>query len=587
MNNFPQRKNIKDIILLFSKIDEKILCLKNSSSKDFDLLYKLTKEIFCNVEKLNKNSSTLFNQFNDEINVNFYENINNIKNDLSKFIFERKTHTSKNNSLYENLSTNIQILFVPLNNIKQNLLTLLFLTTQLKLKLSLNNSNTSINNEINELEILIHKTKNKYDFIIPEINNLKGIFSETNNIIKKSSHNLSYCEELLNFINLYISNVDGIKKKLQPDYSSLKKHSDNCSNSINILITNLQYQDIINQKIQHVQDTYKQIVEELNILKQLPDENSAPTKNLKYISQLALIAKIQANQLITTNKDYQNTINIINKNLLQINNNLYTVKTINLDFIYFYFNFKKIAFNNFQKKHKSNSSFLHSLLVSDSNIDSKFIEIKNSLIKINDSFKLFKSLNSGINNIITTIEKKLSLNETEKDDFLSLKEQINSTYQDINKYNLKTENVLNNSISDFNNIKSLTNSSFNYKFEENISAIIKNFNQMNSVNENFLKIGNQNSRIINGLLSNIENITKKINYYNFFEETISDINNDLNSIIQLSELNNQNKMTDCEEIRYFNNYSTKTERDVHDNVISKPNSIMDNQENNENDVELF
>lgn len=581
--NHKNNNNFKKIIFSFSEIDKKIYSLQQSSAHDFDGLYKLTKKIYFDAKKIDQNTIKLFDQFNDDININFFKNINNIKCDLDKYIFLNKKNVILNAGSLEKLLTIFHLLFVPLNNIKQNLLILSFFATQLKLRFTLNN-NASINNEIKNLNILIDKTKLKYDLTITEINDLKKNISEIINKIKKLSNNLNHFEKLLKFINIDINNIKLLRGNVKKQYLLIKKHTKQSSDSIDIVITNLQYQDIIHQKTQHVQQTYKQIVDELNLVKQLPNDEITPAIQLKQIPRLALVAKIQSDQLITTNKDYQNTIDIINKNLSKINKNLSSVKTINLDIFYDYLSHKKNKLNNFRKINKLNSDLLQNLYQPEDEIDAQFNNIKKSIIKVSENFNSFKITDNYIHNIIINIVEKINLPTEQNNDFFSFTQQINSIYDNIHKYNLKIGSILKESSNILKKIKISTGNNHKNEFSNFLSRLTNTFNQFNYINNETLEIENNNINLINGLISKIKNITEEIKYYNFFEETVADINTDLNNIIQLLKQNNQDYNDD--KIKYFDNYTTNTEREVHDNVINNKKYIAQDK-NKENDVEFF
>ncbi|MCK5823174.1 MAG: hypothetical protein KAG95_04160, partial [Bacteroidales bacterium] len=82
----------------------------------------------------------------------------------------------------------------------------------------------------------------------------------------------------------------------------------------------------------------------------------------------------------------------------------------------------------------------------------------------------------------------------------------------------------------------------------------------------------------------LEDITKNIKDYNIFEETITSINNELNSIS--NSLSNFNQSSN-EKTEYFENYSTKEERNIHDKVVNNEDNFGEEHKTAGNDVELF
>lgn len=87
------------------------------------------------------------------------------------------------------------------------------------------------------------------------------------------------------------------------------------------IITVIQFDDIVRQKLEHIQQTINEIIEELLLIQQ----NNCVTheQEIKYVSILSEITKLHAAQLEQTNQDYQNAFAGIKANLkgVQVNSN--------------------------------------------------------------------------------------------------------------------------------------------------------------------------------------------------------------------------------------------------------------------------
>jgi cob(I)alamin adenosyltransferase len=94
-----------------------------------------------------------------------------------------------------------------------------------------------------------------------------------------------------------------------------KEAEDNLVHISNI-ITNLQFDDIIRQKLEHIQQTIHDIIHELGTLQQRTDDGKH--QPIKYLSILSEITKLHAAQLIQTNQDYQQAFEGIKKNLSSV-----------------------------------------------------------------------------------------------------------------------------------------------------------------------------------------------------------------------------------------------------------------------------
>lgn len=75
------------------------------------------------------------------------------------------------------------------------------------------------------------------------------------------------------------------------------------------IITVLQFDDIVRQKLEHIQQTIVEIIEELHSIQQNTGNKS--NQPIKYIYILPEITKLHAAQLLQTNRDYQKAITSI------------------------------------------------------------------------------------------------------------------------------------------------------------------------------------------------------------------------------------------------------------------------------------
>ena len=96
----------------------------------------------------------------------------------------------------------------------------------------------------------------------------------------------------------------------------------NTSNSIDKIITNLQYQDIIQQKIAHIQQTHR-ILSIKSMISAMREMKKQIIKNVLVGSvQIRDIAGLQAAQLIHANKEYQKAIEFISDRFLEVGNEM-------------------------------------------------------------------------------------------------------------------------------------------------------------------------------------------------------------------------------------------------------------------------
>ena len=92
--------------------------------------------------------------------------------------------------------------------------------------------------------------------------------------------------------------------------------TDSCSKSIAGIITNLQYQDIIRQKMEHIQSAHQDLMNELEQLRSRQETDSEYW--IKMLVQIRDISALQSAQLVATNREYQAAIETIAKHFRDI-----------------------------------------------------------------------------------------------------------------------------------------------------------------------------------------------------------------------------------------------------------------------------
>jgi hypothetical protein len=122
--------------------------------------------------------------------------------------------------------------------------------------------------------------------------------------------------------------VSQIAAGLNPDNILLPKETADSLAYISNIITNLQFDDIIRQKLEHIQQTIHDIINELDAIQQ--KSYNPDSQPLKYLSILSEITKLHAAQLNQTNQDYQKAFAGIKADLEGVQqNSIVIAKTIN------------------------------------------------------------------------------------------------------------------------------------------------------------------------------------------------------------------------------------------------------------------
>lgn len=159
------------------------------------------------------------------------------------------------------------------------------------------------------------------EYSVPELINVFQQCSEKINLLHQHS------SEDFKALNIAIRNhykqvfaihqtVTQIAAGVDPNTSLLPKDTEDSLVYISNIITNLQFDDIIRQKLEHIQQTIHDIIYELDAVQQKTDDRDS--QPVKYLSILSEITKLHAAQLIQTNQDYQQAFAGIKANLSSV-----------------------------------------------------------------------------------------------------------------------------------------------------------------------------------------------------------------------------------------------------------------------------
>src|SRR5208337_2518300 len=134
--------------------------------------------------------------------------------------------------------------------------------------------------------------------------------------------------EIIHEINLSTALLDEKNNEALQLIPRLTESTQNTSSSIDKIITNLQYQDIIQQKITHIQQTHKDIINKIRDIKESEDGEINDQQREDWFVQIRDIAGLQAAQLIHANKEYQKAIEIISDRFLEVGKEMTEISVV-------------------------------------------------------------------------------------------------------------------------------------------------------------------------------------------------------------------------------------------------------------------
>ncbi|MFO8066216.1 MAG: hypothetical protein R6U11_01405 [Bacteroidales bacterium] len=599
-----KKTSLSEVLNIFSDIDIKIMELHKCSSSDFLALNAALKDNHKKANIITGITKEAFQKLGTDGNIIVFQqlknDLSNLKKQANKFIIK----VDKSLSCLENVQLYLNMIPVSVNSYIQNLSVLKLLFSNIKLTSSFSGFSTS------------NLTKEDNSLIEKELISIKKLcqpieknISSTQNSIKPLYDTLSAVKKdvlfkIINQIDKAQNEVEFLEKqnknafKLQKQFDVM---SDNFSKNVESIITNLQYHDIIRQKMEHIQQTHQLVKNDINEIEKTKSNISGKAKIYACIMQIPQISKIQTAQLLHANKEFQQAIDRITKKMSEIGQNINQTARIFKSLPVFGEQNGKINID------KSNEIFKDVLFTCKlgtgefSAINKNTLQIQNS---INELQKLFSEIDSLDNAIEQMVVKKftngLLLNNKKNTENYTQAEQILKIYSDnhyekskINKLLINITEQINNSlrinksfISKKHGILNLEKTSHSAIDKiSNIKAVyssLKDAKKLIIINSN--EISEQNKKAV-----------KESKYYKYFERTIDEIVNSFNNISKIVKTNN---LTDIEGIKNDKNfkqiedyYTMHSERMIHNQALAAEEANQDNNNDNDsdegNDVEFF
>ncbi len=588
IKDFLETYSVKDISHTFAQIDNKLMSLHECSADDFLHLNSDFKNLYKQSKIISNNVNTIFDIFNTNKNKELYNEIHSffdsIRNQAN--IFEQKTSLTM--EFLGALSNQLRFAFIPLKNFGQNLMSLKYLLANLNLSLPITTDSSDIIDQYILVEEKIKKIKLLSERISKSVNHLRKIskitYSNFSQVKNQSEINI---EALLLSVR---SGISSIEKKYTNNKECIPKiriTTDKSESSISDIIKKLQYQDIIKQKMEHIQQTHRDLISELNKFENLSNDEKHLNDKAKFFLRIRDIAGLQAAQLIQANKEYQSALNIIVNNFMQVGDNMKVIsemcENINEDENDYEVNlfteiFDQIAFteDNFRSKFDQNKKLNKDVTLIEHQLEQSekyFTVLKNLTSELNQNMELYidnihkhtpvdenitESLNQ-VKNLFVEINKNVSSLDEVTEKLYPIKKRVQNIIIEYNKLTLNT---------DFSETKDIISQL--HSFRKNADSKLK-----------------ENQDISNQVLESIKKSISEIKYYDYFENIIEEIISELNTInynlkIHSSEVDNsiEKNLTKIKEY-----YTMETEHKIHDQISKGIESDIDNEEDGE--IEFF
>ncbi len=570
---------LNQVLDTFFSIDKKVVDLHQCSSDDFLSLNRALKENHEKANYITQNVLLAFEKIGEEGNLRSLTHIRQNLSHLKEEILSFENEINDNLGILERVQANFSLMFVPINNFRQNLNSLKLLLSNIKL------TNTYFDKSLKSFS---EEEALKIETVINKVKDACPVFEE--NIYNIQQHLKTLYEDLIHLKGLIYNDVLEKLERVQQDFDLVYEHNiqavskkaqmdeiaKNCRSNVGSIITNLQYHDIIRQKMDHIRQTHKLIIDELNDDK--PGEKETTSTTNPFFLQIPQIIEVQTAQLLHTNNEYQHAIDHISKKLVEMGQDMTGMTRIYSSVSVLDETGKKRA------KEKMTGSF-QTLLREKKKCFGRFRQMSDDLILVQrivkELFEKFMDLEMMENAIEQKIIDKISFGNlllSEEIETASQAQQIMKLYANNHFEKNKIRTLFENTQSQLNEFARCNTAFKNEKKGvEKINQLIQTADDnFESVKENFSFLEDIQSDLIyksNQVKENSIKAVAGVKYYAFFEKTIEELIKKFDAITSIINKYNQVSYNQSvqkkglEEIEKY--YTMKSERIIHNQSILK------------------
>jgi len=577
----------KEIADIFTRIDNKLISLHECSSDDFLKLNNDFKYLYKQSKIISENVNDVFDIFNTQKTQQLYNQVHsfydNLKNQLA--ILDQKINVIID--FLKDLTNKLRFAFFPLKNYGQNLMSFKYLLANLNISYSLPEKTNQILEITKNIEESIYELKKILEKAPKILNHLRKV-------AKISISNISETKELrelnvdtiLNEIKNHIEIIDSKYKENTNCIPVIRGKNEKSADNISDIIKKLQYQDIIRQKMEHIQKTHNGLIQELYEFDDKTENEKHLNDKAKFFLRIRDISGLQAAQLIQANKEYQSAIDIIINNFMQIGDNMKDISEM----------CGKIADDGDDNDNQLFTEIKNQIITSEEKFNQKLIQHKKinkdlSTIEhqIGQSEKLFSVLNELNENLTSHADiyfnelKTIKPDDSESEESIS---QANTLFNDIKQNSNRLTEFIDGLSPIKKRIHNFINTEGDIDIKDDFQKIKNIVNQIQNIRLAIDKKLKDNNTIGNDVLNSIKKSISGIKYYDYFEKIIEEIISELNTVnynlkIESDEI--LSKEENLKEIKSF--YTMKTEHDIHDQIAKGEDAQIELEE--DGDIEFF
>ena len=589
--------SIQEIIAIFSEIDEQILSLHSCSSDDFLTLNAYFKKYYADSKTISNNATELFSLVTNKDNQKqFLKNLKSFQDTLHELLSSYEKIINQVIHSIQLIIQEMDQMFVTANNLKQDLMTLKLLVANLKLDVIVSSGPIGkIARKTNDFNELIIQTKSFFvEFYKHSTLFKESIKAYNEQLSQHRDRNIQHINEIISEINRSSNLYDQKNNEAIQLVPKLSENTQNTSSSIAKIITNLQYQDIIRQKIDHIQQTHKDVLKELSTIKESDDEETNFKNRVKCFIQIRDIAGLQAAQLIHANKEYQKAIEVISGKFLEVGSDMLNISDLCHQLTGNSNGTSNSHYDEIRENIEKTEYFSETFLKSLTFLKEKTVSHSSQLYELINNYDELSDFIGTIDKSITKSLDNQTMQEVEQ--FEKTTEQIRSILSEIRSINETYQ-------SQFKKIKALcpctdqgetlqidTIENKLQQFNANCEQLIGNLYE---TNESIFKILSDNQMISKNLSLDIKTSLEQIKYYDYFDKVIEEIISKLNEInMKLQNVDGNSDEARQKHLEYLKSrYTMESEHIIHDHITKNDIDILQinstGAEEEDDNLELF
>jgi len=587
--------SVESIMSAFEQVDAKIYSLHECSGDDFSAFNARLKDYNDRVKSISNNANQILEIIDGETIGNTFTQLNFYHYQIRIYIEDFEKQIENTIIGLDSLIRELNSLQLPLKNYKQNLSTFKYLAANLKLNIAYfaPEQKNDYDEEIDLLHSKIYAVNELYPdleeglhVIKTFINDMLGRFRQLRDKnARRTSRILYQTDYSVNFLNA--KHADIVSQVM-----ALRSKTSNSTEHVSKIITKLQFHDIIRQKIEHIQSIQKSMIEEI--------ERISQDKELIFQKSIALqikdMAELQTAQLTHTNKEYQNAIEVIIAQFMDIRENMSFVRKTGIQ-ISTDEELDKTPFSEVEKELFDSVTTLKKL---SNSISDFYLEAPVINDAISGILKVFKGLfvtNKEFEEMIDVlITKFISKNDHKEGhkmirhvkDGSSFTHHIKTIKKSLKQMKVSST-ALEESIP-----TSETEQNVNSKLTDISNQIGDLVATLTSANSEIMKIMEENTSMSVQITTDIKTSINEVKYYDFFDKIIEEVTRHLQDVyywINASSITAQKgedgiKSDKLEQLKQ--EYTMESERIIHQSVIAGEQiDVFADEDEDEDDFELF